>query len=687
MLKRIVWLIVLACAFATGAHARARYSNWCQVGNQAVTITGAGTSSTKWQLSGPACTVTVYLTGTLTLASLYSNNSGTVLANPFTAAANGSYFLYADNGRYDIVTSAGGLPTSVTIGDVFLIDTASLSAATAWSGLTDPAANLSLSMATYTSTFTWGNMATTANSFSLTDGSASTSTGSLFRTFTGSGSTMKPFTATAQGTSNGVQMSSAGTLAAIGTGSIDATDLVCSGCLTDADLNASGITTRSKLPSTLAYEDEANVFTQANVFNSTVGIKGGTAFTFTVGGTPTGNRTITIPDATSTLVNLSSAQTMANKTFSDNLAFQSGTAFTGTFDHAISANRTWTMPNAAGTVLLAPTLTTGAVMFNNGTTLDEDPTELFWNTTTKRLGLGNAAPAASLHVQPRAAASEVAMRVQGDSTANTDVLQVYNSAGSPAKISFFASNGGLNTSVPIISTQTTGTAPFTIASTTVVSNLNVDQVDGADWAIPGTIGSTTPNTGAFTTLTASTSVSSPVLISGSAGVSMTGATGALTFLGLGAGTDENLVMDLNAANVATFTSGTGVTLSDWSGIGLRAPTVASTTSTTNPLYLTTTNCSDSAGDAACGAAPSGAIVVDAADTATVVSTTAITANSNVFLQIDAGLGARLSVTCNTQAASVFNPRVTARTAATSFTITVDAGPTTNPLCLVYWIVN
>jgi len=53
------------------------------------------------------------------------------------------------------------------------------------------------------------------------------------------------------------------------------------------------------------------------------------------------------------------------------------------------------------------------------------------------------------------------------------------------------------------STVATGTAPLVVASTTKVTNLNVDQVDGGDWAAPGTIGSGTPNTGAFTTLSAS----------------------------------------------------------------------------------------------------------------------------------------------------------------------------------------
>lgn len=62
----------------------------------------------------------------------------------------------------------------------------------------------------------------------------------------------------------------------------------------------------------------------------------------------------------------------------------------------------------------------------------------------------------------------------------------------------------------ITSTVSTGTAPFTVASTTKVSNLNVDQLDGADWAAPASIGSGTPNAGAFTTLSASGVVTSTV---------------------------------------------------------------------------------------------------------------------------------------------------------------------------------
>jgi hypothetical protein len=63
----------------------------------------------------------------------------------------------------------------------------------------------------------------------------------------------------------------------------------------------------------------------------------------------------------------------------------------------------------------------------------------------------------------------------------------------------------ISASGQLTSTVSTGTAPFVVASTTQVANLNVTQLVGATWIAPGTIGSTTPNTGAFTTLSASTS--------------------------------------------------------------------------------------------------------------------------------------------------------------------------------------
>lgn len=63
-----------------------------------------------------------------------------------------------------------------------------------------------------------------------------------------------------------------------------------------------------------------------------------------------------------------------------------------------------------------------------------------------------------------------------------------------------------NFSAPaFVSTVTTGTAPLSVASATNVPNLNASSLNGATFANPGPIG-TTPSTGAFTTLSVSTSV-------------------------------------------------------------------------------------------------------------------------------------------------------------------------------------
>lgn len=118
----------------------------------------------------------------------------------------------------------------------------------------------------------------------------------------------------------------------------------------------------------------------------------------------------------------------------------------------------------------------------------------------------------------------------------------------------------LSASSQITSSVATGTAPFSITSTTVVPNLNVSQLLGGTWAIPGTIGSTTPNTGAFTTLTVTpgTIVSDIIPISltwttNNAGVNFTGLKFAVTNTAQG-GTTKNYQFcgGASAANCVTI---------------------------------------------------------------------------------------------------------------------------------------
>lgn len=101
-------------------------------------------------------------------------------------------------------------------------------------------------------------------------------------------------------------------------------------------------------------------------------------------------------------------------------------------------------------------------------------------------------------------------------------------------------------------------------------------------------------------------------------------------------------------------------------------------------YVTATNCSSSGGT--CGSAASGAVSIAAAASTVTVATTAVSANSDISLTRNDALGTRLGVTCNT-ATAAGDIKVTTITAGTSFVITVQNAPATNPLCLTYWIVN
>jgi hypothetical protein len=109
-MKKIVWLLFLlsSSAFASTA----ALSNYCVLGASQANTSGLKSSN---YLQGviPSCTVTVYLTGTTTLATIYSDSSSTALTNPFTANTDGSWLLFAEvNQGYDVEMSGGISPNT-----------------------------------------------------------------------------------------------------------------------------------------------------------------------------------------------------------------------------------------------------------------------------------------------------------------------------------------------------------------------------------------------------------------------------------------------------------------------------------------------------------------------------------------------------------------------------------------------
>lgn len=114
--------------------------------------------------------------------------------------------------------------------------------------------------------------------------------------------------------------------------------------------------------------------------------------------------------------------------------------------------------------------------------------------------------------------------------------------------------GTISATGQVTSTVSTGTAPLVIASTTKVSNLNVDLLDGSDWAAPPAIGSGTANSAAFTTITAT----GDVTLSGTGAIKIQNGT-----TGQRPGTPAQGMLRYNTS-LAQFEGYNGT---DWGGIG------------------------------------------------------------------------------------------------------------------------
>lgn len=166
--------------------------------------------------SWAAVSLTADVTGITPIA-----NGGT---NASSGMTNTNGAIYSDGTKL-VSTATGGAGTlclTSVSGATPSFASCAGSASTVWSSLTAPGADLSLAMSTFNTLFTHGIMTGTRNVMEWTDG-ASTSTGSILNVHTNASSTMKPFTFTAAGTANGIQMSNVGALTAIGSGAITAT--------------------------------------------------------------------------------------------------------------------------------------------------------------------------------------------------------------------------------------------------------------------------------------------------------------------------------------------------------------------------------------------------------------------------------------------------------------------------------
>ena len=120
--RSLVMFAVLVCAGQVASAQYVAVSGNCELPGQVAIISGLAQSGTRpfsgtpttlgsgVMASYPQCVVTVYPANSgipVPTGNIYSDTSGTVLGNPFTANADGSWEFFATQACYDVVLSSG----------------------------------------------------------------------------------------------------------------------------------------------------------------------------------------------------------------------------------------------------------------------------------------------------------------------------------------------------------------------------------------------------------------------------------------------------------------------------------------------------------------------------------------------------------------------------------------------------
>lgn len=209
----------------------------------------------------------------------------------------------------------------------------------------------------------------------------------------------------------------------------------------------------------------------------------------------------------------------------------------------------------------------------------------------------------------------------------------------------------LSASGQITSTVSTGSAPFVVASTTNVANLNASSLSGATFAAPGAIGGGTPSTGAFTTLTSN----------GSQFLTNTAAAGTTRYISLQSGSSIRWTFGVSATAESGANAGSNFFLNAYDDAGsvigsamsvirsTRAVTFAGAVTNTGATTLsaaltyggvTLSNAVTGTGNMVLSAGPTFTGTIGAAD---LTATGTVRANTGINANGSAGLSATTTV--------------------------------------------
>jgi len=165
-----------------------------RVGSTGAISTSGGLSVSSGEVSLPSASIAnsaLQASGTVTVTAGTGLTGGGVVALGGTTTL--SLLSVGAAGTYGSSTQIPVFTTDA-YGRIIGVTSTSISvASSAWSGLANPASNLSLLTDSYTSTFTAGSTTGTANLFNFADSANNTGTGNLVNISTAAQSTLNPF--------------------------------------------------------------------------------------------------------------------------------------------------------------------------------------------------------------------------------------------------------------------------------------------------------------------------------------------------------------------------------------------------------------------------------------------------------------------------------------------------------------
>lgn len=145
-----------------------------------------------------------------------------------------------------------------------------------------------------------------------------------------------------------------------------------------------------------------------------------------------------------------------------------------------SANPTW----AAGTGAITGSGSAGHVAYwTSATNLSFDSSQLFWDATNNRLGIGTASPTYYCHVGVPTGTSDSGLLVQGNLSANlNNLFNNVNNANAAANTLVTIATGGTSAGDPVLQLQVSGGGTWSVG----LDNSDSDAFVIAENAVPGT---------------------------------------------------------------------------------------------------------------------------------------------------------------------------------------------------------